>query len=93
MNVGVFGFIVTDDAVDDGAIDAVALLRFNGTYPTRYKLIKQKGSIDAALAELLSNPEDTSVVSAEDALSDLSRLRAGSRVAKMAFRDFVVFRS
>ncbi len=62
-----------------GAIEAMSLVRFNGSLPPRYKI---KGNGDPSshrLRAALSDSEDLAVVSTAQAISDLSRLPAGSR--------------
>jgi DNA (cytosine-5)-methyltransferase 1 len=70
-----------------GAIDAIALARFNGTRPPRYKVLADEYLW--SLREALLNPEDVSVVSTADAISDLARLRAGSRSDTMPYADLL----
>jgi DNA (cytosine-5)-methyltransferase 1 len=65
--------------VGTGAADALALARFNGSYPIRYRVRRTKASARAWLDRLV-DPEDVSVVTAEQAIGDFVRLRPGTRV-------------
>jgi DNA (cytosine-5)-methyltransferase 1 len=57
-----------------GATRAMGLARRNGTYPVRYSV-----RAEAEWLARLADPSDRSLVTAEQALSDLRHLRAGRR--------------
>jgi DNA (cytosine-5)-methyltransferase 1 len=71
-----------------GATQAITLARFDGSRQPRYQVVVQ-GHIRSLLAgETLSNPEDDSVVSAADAISDLTDLPLGNRKDSLDYRQF-----
>ncbi len=63
-----------------GATDAVVLARFTGSRRPRYQLVIQQHLLSLRFGDALSDPEDSSVVTAADAISDLSSLRMGNRL-------------
>lgn len=70
-----------------GATEGIALARFNGAKPPRYKVVTQDRSLYTNLAEALADPDDLSVVSARDAISDLDCLKTGSRSDEISYAD------
>lgn len=59
--------------------DAVALTRFTGSRRPRYQVVIQQHLLSLKLGSVLSDPEDLSVVTASDAISDLVALKVGNR--------------
>jgi DNA (cytosine-5)-methyltransferase 1 len=55
--------------------------------PPRYKLIVQRESLSRQLNKALLNPDDLSVVSAADAISDLQGLETGNRSDVIPYSD------
>jgi DNA (cytosine-5)-methyltransferase 1 len=72
--------------VGTGAADALVLARFNGSYPIRYRVRGTKASTRAWLDRLV-DPDDVSVVTAEQAIGDFVRLRAGTRADELASEE------
>jgi DNA (cytosine-5)-methyltransferase 1 len=71
-----------------GATDAVTLVRFAGTHRRpRYQLVVQESLLSGRIAKALSDPEDASVVTAADAISDLAKLPAGNRRDEFAYTE------
>jgi DNA (cytosine-5)-methyltransferase 1 len=66
------------DIQGSGATEALSLARRNGSYPIRYRVraSKQDGHL---WNERLTDPEDLTVVTAEQAIGDFARLRPGTR--------------
>lgn len=62
-----------------GASESAALTRFTGTRRPRYQVVVQQHILSMRLGDALSNPEDLTVVTAGDAISDLCGLRVGNR--------------
>jgi len=79
--------IVPPELQGTGASQALALTRFNGTHPPRYKLVAEVRHRTSCLRSALLDPRDASVVSAADAISDLAGLATGSREDVIAYRD------
>lgn len=68
-----------------GASRAIELVRFNGFRPPRYKVIARDGLLSTRLSDRLLDPDDISVVSAADAISDLSELKRGNRIDELSY--------
>jgi DNA (cytosine-5)-methyltransferase 1 len=66
-----------------GATEALALARRNGSYPIRYRVQALKGD-GRPWRQRLADPEDPSVVTAEQAIGDFARLRPGMRADAFA---------
>lgn len=62
-----------------GTAQAVALTRFKGSRRPQYQLVVQDHIRSLRTGDALGNPEDASVVSAADAISDLIELSVGNR--------------
>ena len=69
--------------VGSGASAAISLRREFRQAGVRYAVTAGDGLFDRSLFERLMDPEDSSLVNAEQALSDLSCLRVGSRDEKL----------
>ena len=65
--------------VGSGAIQAVTLARFTGARRPRYQLVVQEHVRSIRTGEALADPQDLSIVSAADAISDLLNLPLGNR--------------
>jgi DNA (cytosine-5)-methyltransferase 1 len=65
--------------VGSGASGALDLRRSAKRGKFRYELVTARGDHAASIWERLTDPHDTSVVSARQAISDLERLRVGRR--------------
>lgn len=70
-----------------GATAAVSLVRLNGTVPAHYKVVAQSTILNAGIGQALFNPEDASVVTVAEALSDLAVLPTGGRIDQIAYSD------
>ena len=68
-----------------GATTAISLSRFNGAQPPQYKLVSEAGQTAIRLRQALADPDDQSVVSTTDAISDLARLVVGSREDELQY--------
>jgi DNA (cytosine-5)-methyltransferase 1 len=73
--------------VGSGATEAIWLTRLNANRRARYKLINNAELSGIRLCEALLDPENLTVVSTADAISDLSRLGAGSRCDVAHYAD------
>ncbi|MCA8975623.1 MAG: DNA cytosine methyltransferase [Planctomycetes bacterium] len=69
------------------AADSAALVRFTGKRRPRYQLVVQQHLLSARIGEALADPENSSVVSAADAISDLVDLPPGNRDDSIAFES------
>ncbi len=65
--------------IGTGAVDAVTLVRFTGTRRPRYQVVIQQNLLSVRLGEALANPQDVTVVTAANAISDLVSLEVGNR--------------
>ncbi|MHB8872218.1 MAG: DNA cytosine methyltransferase [Myxococcaceae bacterium] len=70
-----------------GATDSVALVRYAGRGRPHYKLIVQENLLGVRVSEQLVDPNNIAVVSASDAISDLSGLPAGNRSDAIPYSD------
>lgn len=71
-----------------GAVDAVTLVRFQGSRRPRYQVVVQEHLLSVRLGDQLADPNNDAVVSASDALSDLVCLEVGNRTDEMPLSDF-----
>ncbi|MEP7010294.1 MAG: DNA cytosine methyltransferase [Acidobacteriota bacterium] len=62
-----------------GATESLELVRYNGSRRSRYQVVVQERLFSLRIGEALSDPENSSVVSAADAISDLVGLSVGNR--------------
>lgn len=69
-----------------GATHALLLARLNGRYPIRYRL-RGTGADARLWMERLADPDDITVVTAEQAIGDFTRLRAGTRTDALPTDD------
>lgn len=65
--------------VGSGATGALSLARRNGSYPIRYRVRAAAADAGRLWSERLADPDDLTVVTAEQAIGDFARLRAGTR--------------
>lgn len=63
-----------------GVTDAIALTRFTGSRRPRYQVVVQQNLMSLRLGKALSDVEDSSIVTAADAISDLAALQVGNRL-------------
>lgn len=70
-----------------GATGAVSLLRHNGTVPAHYKVVAQETIMTNGVGKALVDPDDASVVTVADALSDLAVLPTGGRNDRIAYSE------
>ncbi len=61
-----------------GATEALYLARLNGSYPIRYRVRGTRGDT-VSWIKRLADPDDVTVVTAEQAIGDLAHLHAGTR--------------
>jgi DNA (cytosine-5)-methyltransferase 1 len=71
-----------------GAVDAAALARFTGSRKPRYQVVVQENLLSGRLGEALADPDNASVVSAADAISDLASLELGNRKDDLPYAQF-----
>lgn len=71
------------------ATQAVTFARFKGTRRPRYQVVVQEHIRSILVGNALSNPEDLSVVTAAEAISDLVRLPIGNRNDEISFSDLL----
>lgn len=72
-----------------GATDSLTLARFTGTRKPRYQVVVQEHLLSIRIGEALADPENTTVVTAADAISDLAGLQAGNREDSLAYSEFL----
>lgn len=70
-----------------GVTDSIVLTRFAGTRRPRYQVVIQQHLLSLRLGAALSDPEDCSVVTASDAISDLAALRVGNRLDEIPYNS------
>ncbi len=70
-----------------GATDSAALVRFKGTRRPRYQVVVQEHLLSLRTGEALSDPENASVVTAADAISDLAGLPVGNRSDELPYDE------
>lgn len=70
-----------------GATDCAALVRFTNTRRPRYQIVVQQHLLSMRIGEALASPENSTVVSAADALSDLESLPVGNRIDQIILSD------
>jgi DNA (cytosine-5)-methyltransferase 1 len=70
-----------------GATQAITLARFTGSRRPRYQVVVQEHIRSLRTGEALANPEDISVVTAADAISDLIGLPVGNRKDVLAYSE------
>lgn len=68
-----------------GATAAVTLVRSTGKHRPRYKIEVQDSLLCGRVADALSDPRSTLVVTASDAISDLAGLPVGNRSDEIAY--------
>lgn len=71
--------MVPPELAGSEATQAVTLARFKGSRRPRYQVVVQQHIRSLRTGEALADPEDASVVSAADAISDLIELPVGNR--------------
>jgi DNA (cytosine-5)-methyltransferase 1 len=69
------------------ATQCITLTRFTGVRRPRYQLVVQQHIRSIRSGESLSDPQDSSIVSVRDAISDLSILPVGNRFDIMSYSD------
>jgi DNA (cytosine-5)-methyltransferase 1 len=79
--------LVPSEMAGTDATQAVTLARFKGPRRPRYQVVVQEHIRSMRTGEALSNPEDPSVVTAADALSDLIELPVGNRRDVVAYTE------
>src|SRR5262249_22247656 len=62
-----------------GATDSITLVRFAGPRRSRYQVVVQESVLSQQVMEHLLDPEDSSIVSAAQAISDLVDIPVGNR--------------
>lgn len=72
------------------ATQSVTLARFTGSRRPRYQVVVQQHIHSLRTGDALANPEDASVVSAADALSDLIELPVGNRKDVLPYSELSV---
>ncbi len=68
-----------------GAMQAVSLQRFVGGQRSRYRVVAHEHILAGRVSAALADPENTAIVSAEDALSDLAGLPVGNRSDELPY--------
>jgi DNA (cytosine-5)-methyltransferase 1 len=72
-----------------GATDCAALVRFTNTRRPRYQIVIQEHMLSLRIGEALANPDNLTVVSAADALSDLVALPTGNRMDRLPYSELL----
>src|SRR6185437_6813244 len=70
-----------------GATESAELVRFKGTRRPRYQVVIQENLLSLRVGEALSDPGNTKVVSAADAISDLADLPVGNRSDELPYSE------
>lgn len=70
-----------------GATNSIALVRSPGEGRHRYEVVVQDNLLNMGLRRALSDPQDLSVVSAFEAISDLASLPTGNRSDEVPYAD------
>lgn len=70
-----------------GATQAVTLARFKGLRRPRYQVVIQEHIRSMRTGDALADPENASVVSAADAISDLINLPVGNRIDVLPYTE------
>jgi DNA (cytosine-5)-methyltransferase 1 len=70
-----------------GATESAELVRFKGTRRPRYQVVVQENLLSLRVGEALSNPDNTRVVTAADAISDLADLPVGNRTDELSYSE------
>lgn len=70
-----------------GATDCATLVRFTNSRRPRYQIVIQQHLLSMQIGDALANPDNVSVVSASDALSDLQSLPVGNRIDQIALGE------
>jgi DNA (cytosine-5)-methyltransferase 1 len=68
-----------------GATDSIALVRFAGPRRARYQVVVQENVLSQQILERLIDPDDPTVVSAAQAISDLANIPVGNRADEMLY--------
>lgn len=79
--------ITPPSLIGTNAIESIALTRFKGTRKPQYQVVVQEHIRSIHAGEALNNPNDSSIVCATDALSDLVDLPVGNRVDVLPYTD------
>ncbi len=69
------------------ATESIALVRSAGARRTRYQVVVQASAMSQRIADMLGDPEDIRIVTAEQAISDLAVLRAGRRENSISYSE------
>lgn len=72
-----------------GATDCAALVRFTNARRPQYQIVIQDHIQSLLIGEALANPENLTVVSAADALSDLMALPTGNRNDRLPYSEML----
>lgn len=70
-----------------GATDSMTLARFTGSRKPKYQVVVQQNLFSMQAGKALADPEDLSVVSVADAISDLASLPVGNRHDSIAYGE------
>jgi DNA (cytosine-5)-methyltransferase 1 len=70
-----------------GATESAELVRFKGSRRPRYQVVIQENLLSLRVGEALSDPGNTKVVSAADAISDLADLPVGNRSDELPYSE------
>ncbi len=73
--------------VGSGATGGISLERTVRPKGTRYRVMVQESTIGPRLADALLDPNDDSIVSAADAISDLAGLETGNRSDSIRYKE------
>jgi DNA (cytosine-5)-methyltransferase 1 len=79
--------IIPPKLAGSNAVESIALNRFKGAKSTQYQVVVQEKIGCLHVGDALNNPEDSSIVCATDALSDLVDLPVGNRVDVLPYPD------
>lgn len=70
-----------------GATDAVTLMRVPGPRGCRYQVVVQESLLSMRMADALGDPDNLSVVTVADALSDIADLPVGNRLDGVPYEE------
>lgn len=82
--------MVPPELAGSEAVQAVTLVRFTGSRRPRYQVVVQEHIRSLRTGEALADPNNASIVSAADAISDLIELPVGNRQDVLPYSELMV---
>ena len=85
--------VVPPQLVGSHATDSIELVRLTSRKGTRYQLVVQEHVLGGGIGRAILDPEEASVVTAADAISDLEGLQVGNRADEIPYRELPAAKS